>query len=84
MTKTKKLIEDLKEEIKKQYGYTKMQKLAQLQFAEKIMKLRDKEEKERYKKIIGLFKNRKVFHINKDMRNKIIVELNKILDEALK
>ena len=71
--KTKKLIEDLKEEIKRQYGYTKMQKLAQLQFAERLIKAIKED-------------SIKIYH--KKFRTSpeylFVEELNKILDEVLK
>ncbi len=73
-----------------------IKKQAQLQFAEKLMKLRDKEEKERLKKLIEKIKKdveklrprwearekgKKVKRIGQEIN---IKELNKILNSALK
>jgi len=79
---------------KEHYKITKLK--AQLQFAEKLMKLRDKEEKERLKKLIEKIKKdveklrprwearekgKKVKRIGQEIN---IKELNKILNSALK
>ncbi len=104
MPETQKLISNLKKEIEKYERWIKEENnskrinirwsneieiiKAQLQFAEKLMKLRDKEEKERLKKLIEKIKKdiKKIKEVDLDLGGAGIYvrvrELNKILDEA--